>query len=66
MHDVISDAFKGKRTLNGTCNEAEIGQRDQPRGAASPPYAAKNVSEFRQRWWTLIAREQRAYPTPTE
>jgi hypothetical protein len=66
IHDVISDAYKGKRTLNGTCNAATLGQYEDPRGASTEAYLREGLTEYRQRWYTLHAIEQKTYPTPTE
>jgi hypothetical protein len=57
LHDRICNAFYADHTLGGLASNAVIGQRDQPRGAAAGAYVFEGTSEYRHRWWTLMAQE---------
>jgi hypothetical protein len=62
LHDRICNAFYSHRTLSGACSSAILGQRDQPRGAGSGAYVFEGTSEYRHRWWTLVASETLSFP----
>ena len=61
LHDRLCGAFYPHHTLGGISSDVRMGQRDQPRGAASGAYVFEGTSEYRHRWWTLSADEQLSF-----